>query len=66
MTHPDILRTEKYGELKPEPKPITKGKCIECHYPIYDDDDCFRTPDGLVCYSCDLDYMRRFFEKGRE
>ncbi len=55
MTHPDILRMEKYGELNPEEAIYT---CDICGEEIYEGDDYYSIEGDYICTSCIDDFRK--------
>ncbi|MBQ4145193.1 MAG: hypothetical protein IJD36_01075 [Clostridia bacterium] len=53
MTHPDILKMERFGELNPSRKPRRIGECFYCGAPLFDNmTGIVRSVDGIFC-DCD-------------
>ncbi|MBQ2614805.1 MAG: hypothetical protein IJB80_05715 [Clostridia bacterium] len=50
MTHPDILKMERFGSLNPNDLPRKVGVCLCCGEALYDDmPDLTESTDGLFC-----------------
>ena len=60
MTHPDILRMEKFGELYPAEENVAMGKCLYCGEMIYSSDlEYTESIDGVFC---DMDCCHNYYE----
>lgn len=60
MTHPDIIKTERFGSLYPNYKPETVGSCLFCGEDVYDDmPDSVKSRDGVFC---DTECCRRYYD----
>lgn len=60
MTHPDILRMEKFGELYPAEENVAIGKCLYCGEMIYDGDPVYA--ESIDGFFCDIDCCHNFYE----
>ena len=50
MTHPDILKMERFGGLNPNTVPRIIGECQYCGTELYDDmPELVKSADGLFC-----------------
>lgn len=60
MTHPDIIRMERFGTPYPMELSEKTGECIYCKADVYDDNtEAVRSCDGLFC---DEDCCREYYE----
>lgn len=60
MTHPDILKMERFGEAEPTPEPRRIGECGYCGAPLYDHmAELAESADGLFC---DLECCHSYYE----
>ncbi len=60
MTHPDILKLERFGELEPAAEPRQIGECGYCGSPIYDHmTELAQSADSLFC---DMDCCHEYYE----
>lgn len=63
MTHPDILKMERFGNLNPNAMPRKTGTCLYCGEALYDDmPELTQSMDGLFC---DLSCCHEYYEIGR-
>lgn len=58
MTHPDILKMERLGEIYP-PKVHMLGRCAACGQAIYDDEICWEADTGELF--CERDCIDRYY-----
>lgn len=49
MTHPDILKMERYGFIGKARKPQYLGECKNCGSVLTDEYECHTSKDGLFC-----------------
>ncbi len=60
MTHPDILKMERFGELEPTAQPRRIGECSYCGTLLYDHmGEVLESTDGLFC---DMDCCHSYYE----
>lgn len=60
MTHPDILKMERFGNLNPNIAPRKTGVCLCCDAVLYDDmPEAIQSRDGNFC---DPDCCREYYE----
>lgn len=60
MTHPDILKMERYGALEAVEEPRRIGECLFCGASLYDQmTDWVESAEGLFC---DLDCCHSYYE----
>lgn len=60
MTHPDILKMERFGELDPMDSSIPMGKCVYCgEYLYHNQTELTESIDGFFC---DLDCCHKYYE----
>lgn len=60
MTHPDILKMERLGELDYSPEPRRVGECSYCGGLLYDRmDHLVAAADGMFC---DMDCCHSYYE----
>ncbi len=60
MTHPDILKMERWGELSPTPEPRRIGECSYCGGLLYDQmENLVAAADGMFC---DMDCCHSYYE----
>lgn len=55
MTHPDIIKMEKYGELNPEEAIYT---CDICGEGIYDGEEYYQINNDNICKFCIEDFRK--------
>lgn len=60
MTHPDILKMERFGELESAPQPRRIGECSYCGNLLYDHmGEIMESTDGMFC---DIDCCHSYYE----
>lgn len=59
MTHPDILKMEKFGSLNPSESTETLGLCAECGAIVTSDFPCFENRDGDIF--CDIECVKNYY-----
>ncbi len=60
MTHPDILKMERFGELETAAEPKRIGECNYCGAILYDSmTEMTESADGLFC---DVDCCHSYYE----
>lgn len=59
MTHPDILKVERWGCVYPLPEPKIVGQCEQCKGNITNDFEYYESKDGLFC--CD-DCIKEYYD----
>lgn len=63
MTHPDILKMERFGNLNPDAMPRKVGECLYCGEALYDDmPELTESTDGMFC---DLACCHEYYAIGR-
>ncbi|MEE1013450.1 MAG: hypothetical protein U0L92_03950 [Clostridia bacterium] len=63
MTHPDILKMERFGTLNPDVTPRKIGECHYCGESLYDDmPELTESKDGLFC---DMACCHEYYEISR-
>lgn len=59
MTHPDILKIERWGYKYHPPKIKLVGECEQCKQNITDDYEYYESRDGLFCSD---DCLQKYYD----
>lgn len=60
MTHPDIIKMERFGTLDPRSIPKLAGFCAECGTELWDNSpELVKSVDGLFC---DIECCHEYYQ----